>query len=212
MCWVGLDRGIRIVENTSHSGPTSRWRDHCDRIEERVLREGYDDSLGSFVRSFEEDDLLDATSLLIPITGFLPFEDDRVQGTIDATLDRLVDGNGLVERYEGRNGLPGEEGAFLLCSFWLVDALALSGRTDEALEIFEDVIEYANPLGLFSEEVEPSTGAHLGNTPQAFSHIGLINSVLYLESVLGDEVPEPLPRGAEVSNEIESGSVRDQDS
>jgi GH15 family glucan-1,4-alpha-glucosidase len=202
MCWVGLDRGIKIVENTSLSGPTSRWRRERDRLKESVLRKGYNESLRSFVRSFEEDDLLDATGLLIPITGFLPFDDERVQGTIDATLERLVSADGLVERYEGRDGLPGGEGAFLLCSFWLVDALALSGRTDEAVEIFENVIGYANPLGLFSEEVDPSTGAHLGNTPQAFSHIGLINSALYLESVLGEETPEPLPRGAAGSTEI----------
>jgi GH15 family glucan-1,4-alpha-glucosidase len=99
--------------------------------------------------------------------------------------------------------LPGEEEAFLLCSFWLVDALTFSRRADEALAVFENVVDYANPLGLFSEEIQPSTGAHLGNTPQTFSHIGLVNSVLYLESVLGEEVSEPLPRGVDASSGIE---------
>ena len=203
MCWVGLDRGIRIVETTPFDGPIARWREHRDAIEETVLERGYNESLGSFVRSFEERTKLDATSLLIPITGFLPFDDARVQGTIDTTIERLVTEDGLVDRYEGSDGVAGGEGAFLLCSFWLVDALALSGRVDEAISVYEDVRSFTNSLGLLSEEVDPSTGAHLGNTPQAFSHIGLINSALYLESVRRDATPEPLPRGAEVSDALE---------
>jgi GH15 family glucan-1,4-alpha-glucosidase len=126
--------------------------------------------------------LLDASVLRLPLVGFLPFEDSRVQGTIDAVRDRLTTQNGLVFRYEGTDGLPGGEGAFVLCSFWLVDCLALSGRVEEAEELFETIADYASPLDLFSEEIVPETGELLGNYPQAFSHLGLINSALYIQA------------------------------
>lgn len=192
MCWAALDRGIDIVEKTDVDGPVQRWRACRRDIKETVLERGFDEELGSFVRSFDTENALDATSLLIPVVGFLPADDGRVQGTIDATLDRLATDDGLVYRYEGPDGIPGGEGAFVLCSFWLVDALALSGRIEEATEIYRNVLGYASPLGLFAEEIDPATGEQRGNFPQAFSHIGLINSAIYLAKAIesATEVPD----------------------
>lgn len=181
MCWVAIDRGLKIVDETPFEGSVDEWEESRNAIKEAVLQEGYSETADSFVRSFGDEDTLDATSLLIPTVGFLPADDSRVQATIDATLERLVADDRLVKRYEGDDGLPGEEGAFALCSFWLVSALALSGRVEEATTIFEDVLEYVSPLGLLAEEVDPETERQVGNYPQAFSHIGLINSVLYLQ-------------------------------
>ncbi|PSP55514.1 glycoside hydrolase family 15 protein [Halobacteriales archaeon QS_1_67_19] len=201
MCWVALDRGIEMVDNASYDGPREKWAEVRTEIRDAILDRGYDDDLGSFVRSFDGQNL-DATGLLIPMTGFLPVDDERVQGTIDATMDRLLSDRGLVKRYEGADGLPGDEGAFLLCSFWLVDALALSGRRAEAREHFESAIEHVSDAGLLAEEIDPETGAHLGNTPQAFSHIGLINSALYLGRSRGRTQPGPDPKGFEESPPI----------
>ena len=133
---------------------------------------------------------------MIPITGFLPPDDERVQNTIDAIIEELTTDEGFVYRYKRDDGLPGEEGAFVLCSFWLVDALALSGRLDEAEAIFESLLDHASPLGLLAEEIEPETGTHLGNFPQAFSHIGLINSAIYLSVARDEEID---PTGGEFS-------------
>ena len=178
MCWAATDRAIELAEREDLDAPLERWRDCRAEIKETVLERGFDDDLGAFTQSFEGD-ALDATGLLIPLTGFLEPDDPRIEGTIDAIMDQLATDEGLVYRYED-DGLPGDEGAFVLCSFWLVNALVISGRTDEAREILENVLEYASPLGLFAEEIEPETGRLIGNYPQAFSHIGLINSVLYL--------------------------------
>ncbi|TET40844.1 MAG: glycoside hydrolase family 15 protein, partial [Elusimicrobia bacterium] len=137
---------------------------------------------------------LDATSLLIPMMGFLPFNDSRVIGTIKATTERLMT-NGLVHRYEGDDGLPGKEGTFVLCTFWLVETLALSGQVEKAEEIFTGLLKYISPLGLFAEEINPVSGEQLGNYPQAFSHIGLINSALYLGIAKGRKQMGPQPLG-----------------
>jgi GH15 family glucan-1,4-alpha-glucosidase len=122
---------------------------------------------------------LDAANLRIPLMEFLPADYPRVQETIDRTLEELTE-HDLVYRYHADDGLEGEEGAFGLCTFWLVDALALSGRVDEARRIFENLLAHANPVGLYSEQFEPESGDFLGNFPQAFTHIGLINSAIYL--------------------------------
>lgn len=180
MCWAALDRGLKIVDETDFEGPVERWNKARRAIKEAVVEQGYSDTVNSFVRSFETQNELDAATLRIPVVGFLPPNDPRVQGTIDAILDRLTIADGLVNRYEGDDGLPGEEGAFVVCSFWLVNALALSGRTEEAMTLFQNVCEYISPLGLLAEEIDPDTGAQRGNFPQAFSHIGLINSALSL--------------------------------
>ncbi len=200
MCWVALDRGIKIAEHRKYNAPIGKWRDAREEIRKEILEKGYNDKLRSFVQSFGSE-VLDATSLMIPIMGFLTFDDPRVQGTIDSTLAKLTTDTGLVYRYIGEDGLSGKEGAFLLCSFWLIKALALSGRTDEAENILNKVLKYAGKTGLFSEEVDPVTGKQLGNLPQAFSHIGLINSVLYLGHVKGISHTGPAPTGAKESSD-----------
>ena len=194
LCWVALDRGISIATDGSYDAPLERWRETRETIHTDVLENGYDEDVGAFVQSYESD-ALDATGLLLPVVGFLPFDDDRVQGTIDAIDTELVADDVFVQRYDGDDGLPGEEGAFVLCSCWLIDALALSGRVAEATSRFETLLEYVNPLGLVAEEIDPETGAHLGNFPQGFSHIGIINSALYLGYARGTETPGPEPMG-----------------
>jgi len=193
MCWAAVDRGIDLAD---HMGvePPERWERTREQIREAVLEYGYNEEMGSFVRSFEAECALDAACLRIPQIGFLPADDERVQGTIDAVLDQLVVDDGLVQRYEGPDGLPGEDHAFVLCSFWLVDALALAGREAAAHEVLSDVLDRASSLGLFAEEIDPITGDHCGNYPLAFVHAGLVSSVLRLRSVEGtaDSVADPL--------------------
>jgi GH15 family glucan-1,4-alpha-glucosidase len=194
MVWVALDRAVRMAERWGLPGRVGMWRRNRDAVREAVLAEGYDRRVGAFVQSFGSK-ALDASNLLIPLVEFLPFDDPRVQGTIDRTLEHLTE-NGLVYRYRADDGLPGGEGAFALTTFWMVDALALSGRVEEAREMFEGVARRANHLGLYSEEFDPGTGAFLGNFPQAFSHIGFINSALYLARAEGRNAPAPAPVGS----------------
>lgn len=194
MCWVALDRGIKMAQLCGFEAPLDRWEKARDGIRVAILHRGFNRELNSFVQVFDSD-ALDATGLLVPVMGFLPFDDPRVQGTIDAVFKRLGAGKGLVYRYDGDDGLPGKEGAFVLCSFWLVDVLALSGRIDEAEELFKELLRYASPLGLFAEEIDPGTGELLGNFPQAFSHIGLINSALYLGRAKDRKQRGPEPLG-----------------
>ncbi|MDP9349216.1 MAG: glycoside hydrolase family 15 protein [Gemmatimonadota bacterium] len=177
MCWVALDRALSLARVMGWEGNFSHWRRERKAIREAVLREGYDPIQRSFVQSFGSR-ALDASSLLIPILGFLSPDDPRVVGTIDATL-RTLTRDGLVFRYlpeEAADGVGGDEGAFGICTFWLAQALALCGRTQEAREIFEGMVARANDVGLFAEEIDPATGAFLGNFPQAFTHVGLINA------------------------------------
>lgn len=196
MCWVALDRGIKLAEAAEDdvSAPLERWRTCREDVREAILEHGYSERANSFVQTFGGESL-DAANLLIPIVGFLPPDDARVQGTIDATIDRLATDGGLVRRYEGDDGLPGEASPFVVCSFWLVTALALAGRTDEATDRFESVLEYASPLGLLAEAVDPESGEQRGNFPQAYSHIGLINSVLYLADADGSSGGSREPLG-----------------
>ena len=142
---------------------------------------------------------------MIPVVGFLPFDDERVQGTIETIESRLVEDDVLVERYDGEDGLPGSEGAFLLCSCWLIDALALSGRVEEARARLEALTGYLNSLGLLSEEIDTETREYLGNYPQAFSHLGLINSVLYVGFADGRDLPDPPPMGARLGDPVRGG-------
>ncbi len=193
MVWVALDRAIYLAEHHGLSGDVDRWKKARETIRERVLTEGYDPEVGSFVQAFGSK-ALDAANLRIPLVEFLPFDDERVQGTIDATLEYLTK-NGLVYRYLTDDGLPGGEGAFGLCTCWLVDVLALSGRVEEAREIFDGIVARANTVGLFPEEFDPETGEFLGNFPQAYTHIGLVNSALYLAHAEGRWVPEHAPAG-----------------
>jgi len=199
MCWVALDRGIEIADEHGHDAPLAEWRDERATIKADVIENGYDEATGAFVQAYDAD-ALDATGLLLPVVGFLPFEDERIRGTIDAIEETLAEGEVLVDRYNGEDGLSGDEGAFVLCSCWLIDALALSGRVDEARERFEALLEYVSPLGLVAEELDTESGAHLGNFPQGFSHIGIVNSALYVGYARGEDSPGPPPMGVRLGD------------
>ncbi|MDK2890326.1 MAG: hypothetical protein PWR21_958 [Methanoculleus sp.] len=193
MLWVALDRAVHLADRYGLRGDRERWARNAAAIKRQVLEQGYDAEVGAFVQSYGSKDL-DAANLRIPLLELLPFDDDRVAGTIDATIDGLVE-NGLVYRYLADDGLPGEEGAFGLCTFWLIDVLALSGRIKEARSRFKRMVNRANHVGLYSEQLDPATGAFLGNFPQAFTHIGLINSAIYLAYAEGKPIPGHAPIG-----------------
>ncbi len=181
MAWVAFDRGIRLCEEFGREGPVERWRAVRAEIHAEVCREAWNDELGSFTQSYG-DSRLDASLLLLPLVGFLPPEDPRVRGTLAAAQQHLSL-EGLLLRYrteEAIDGLPAGEGAFLPCSFWLVDALALDGRQEEATELFERLLGVRNDIGLLAEEYDPRGGRLLGNFPQAFSHFALVNSAFRL--------------------------------
>ena len=183
MAWVAMDRAVKAVEQHGMRGPADRWRAVKDEIHREVCAEGFDADLGSFTQSYGSK-TLDASLLLIPSVGFLPPGDARVQGTIAAIERDLVRG-GFVMRYPtsegpGPDGLPGRQGAFLACSFWLVDALLLEGRRDEALRLFDRLLGVRNELGLLSEEYDVARGRLVGNFPQAISHVALVNSACSL--------------------------------
>jgi len=183
MAWVALDRAIKTVELLGHDGPVDRWRGIRCELHDEVCREGYDSERDTFVQYYGADHL-DASLLLIPVVGFLPPDDPRVKGTV-AAIQRELMVDGLVHRYppEGSpsvDGLPPGEGTFLACTFWLADNLALMGRRDEALAIFERLLTLRNDVGLLAEEFDPASGRQLGNFPQAFSHVALVNTANYL--------------------------------
>jgi len=178
MCWAALDRAIAMAEENGFDAPLSDWRDDREKMKDTIIERGFDEERNTFTQAFD-DDQLDASLLLMPLFGFLSFDDERIRGTVDAVIDQLATDDGLVYRYE-HDELPGEEGAFVLCSFWLVDCLALMGRTERAHEIYDTLCANTSPLGLLSEEMDAESGELLGNFPQAFSHIGLVNSALYL--------------------------------
>ena len=182
MCWVAFDRAVRSVEEQRLEGPVERWRELRDEIHAEVCRRGYDPSLASFTQSYESKSL-DASLLVIPLVGFLPASDERVQGTVDA-IQRTLMRDGFVLRYltdeSSVDGLPPGEGVFLPCSFWLVDCLELLGRHDEGHALFERLLGLANDLGLLSEEYDPVERRLLGNFPQAFTHLALVNSAFNL--------------------------------
>ncbi|MFF3014181.1 glycoside hydrolase family 15 protein [Streptomyces sp. NPDC057939] len=183
MAWVAADRAVRTIErDPAIPGDVERWRAIRDEVHADVCEHGYDAERGTFTQYYGSREL-DAATLLIPRVGFLPPDDPRVIGTVDAVRAELG-GNGLVRRYstEGPSvdGLPGDEGAFLACSFWLVDALHMTGRGKEARELFERLLGVCNDVGLLAEEYDPVAGRQLGNFPQAFSHVGLVNSALTL--------------------------------
>jgi GH15 family glucan-1,4-alpha-glucosidase len=186
MAWVALDRVIRGAETFDLPGPLARWRALRDQIHATVCEYGYSKSRGSFVQYFGGD-TLDASLLLIPLVGFLPPDDPRVRGTVKA-IGRDLMVNGLVRRYltdETNDGLSGQEGVFLACSFWYVDNLALQGRYEEAREMFERLLTLTNDVGLLAEEYDPVARRQLGNFPQAFSHLALINSAFNLDTYAG---------------------------
>ena len=178
MCWVALDRAISLAALLDATDRIEQWKRTRDEIWETVVRDGWNDQAGAFTQ-YIGSTTLDASNLMMPIVGFLPADDPRMLATIDAIADRLTDDRGLVYRYraeDGIDGLSGEEGCFLLCTFWLAQALAQSGQIQRARTVFEKAAAFVNDVGLLAEEIEPKTGELLGNFPQAFSHIGLVNA------------------------------------
>ncbi|CAL9408606.1 Trehalase [Streptomyces sp. enrichment culture] len=187
MVWVAADRAVRTLEQHPElHGDLDGWRALRDEVHREVCEKGYDPERNTFTQAYGSREL-DAALLLIPRVGFLPPDDPRVIGTIDAVREEL-DHGGLLRRYSTTDsevpadvdGLPGSEGTFLVCSFWLADALFMTGRTKEARELFERLVGLANDVGLLAEEYDPVAGRQLGNFPQAFSHIGLVNTALAL--------------------------------
>jgi GH15 family glucan-1,4-alpha-glucosidase len=174
MAWVAADRAVKAVDRFGLDGPVQRWKELRHEIHAEVLDRGWDDERRTFTQFYGSTEL-DASLLMMPLVGFLPAEDERVRGTV-AAIERELCEDGFVYRYTPSDvdGLPGEEGAFLPCTFWLADNYALVGRYDEAVETFERLLDVRNDLGLLAEEWDVRLGRQLGNFPQAFSHIGLI--------------------------------------
>jgi GH15 family glucan-1,4-alpha-glucosidase len=182
MCWLALDRAVKSVEKFDLPGDVERWRRLRDEIHADVCANAYDARRGHFTQAYG-DGLLDGSLLLLPQMGFLPIDDPRIAGTIAAIEKHLVV-DGFVLRYDtGRtqDGLPPGEGAFLACSFWLADAMAMQGRMEEATRLFERLASLANDVGLLAEEYDPHAKRQLGNFPQAFSHVALVNTAYNLQ-------------------------------
>jgi GH15 family glucan-1,4-alpha-glucosidase len=199
MAWVGTDRMVRAIrDHRDLPGPADRWEKLRDTIHADVLAHGYDAERQTFTQSYGAPGL-DASLLLIPRVGFLPPTDPRVLGTIAAIQKELTD-DGFVKRYEtseAGDGLPGGEGLFLACSFWLVDALHLAGRRVEATQLFQRLLALRNDVGLLSEEWDPAAARQLGNTPQAFSHFPLVTSAIQLQSGHARSSDQPIPSPGE---------------
>jgi GH15 family glucan-1,4-alpha-glucosidase len=181
MCWVACDRGAKLAEIMGQPDLAARWSDEARTIRDEVLGKGVDPRRRVLTQSFGSD-ALDASLLLAPLLGFLPPSDPRIQATVLAIADELTV-DGLVLRYwvgETDDGLPGEEGAFAICSFWLISALVEIGEVERARALCEKMLSYASPLGLYAEQIDPRTGRHLGNFPQAFTHLALINAIVHV--------------------------------
>jgi GH15 family glucan-1,4-alpha-glucosidase len=178
MCWVALDRAVRLAGRLGAGERAPGWRETGERIREAIEERGWSEQAGAFTQSFGST-ALDASALMLPVSGFLPADDPRVLATLDAVADRLTDGRGVVHRYrtgEGADGLSGDEGGFLLCTFWLARAQAMAGRLREARATLDLAAGHANDVGLLAEEAAASDGRMVGNLPQAFSHIGLVDA------------------------------------
>ena len=197
MAWVALDRAVEAVEKYGLPGDVEKWRRLRDEVHAEVCAAGFHSSVNAFVQHYDSDEP-DASLLMLPLVGFLPATDPRIVGTVDYIKDRLME-DGFVHRYRtesDNDGLPPGEGAFLLCSFWMADNLALQGKRGEAQEIFQRLLELRNDVGLLSEEYHPHSGRMLGNFPQAFSHIGLINTARNLSQHPGPAGGRPSHPGS----------------
>jgi GH15 family glucan-1,4-alpha-glucosidase len=188
LCWVALDRAIALAPQLGQYAEVESWTAERDQIREAILTRGWSEARQAYAQSFDSDEL-DAAQLLMPILGFLPATDERMRSTIDAIADDLTE-DGLVLRYrnqEGMNadGLSGEEGTFVICSFWLASALAKAGEVERAEQLFDKLVGYANDLGLLAEEIDTANEELLGNFPQAFSHIGLITAAWEIDKARG---------------------------
>jgi GH15 family glucan-1,4-alpha-glucosidase len=190
LCWAALDRAVKLAPQLGEHGKPEEWAAERDRIREAILERGWSEAKQAYAQSFDSDEL-DAAALMMPIYGFLPADDLRMRSTIEALARDLTE-HGLVLRYrneEGLNadGLTGEEGTFVICSFWLVSALAGTGQLERAEALFDQLAGYANDLGLLGEEVDTASGEQLGNFPQAYSHIGLITAAWAIDQARAAE-------------------------
>jgi GH15 family glucan-1,4-alpha-glucosidase len=176
LCWVALDRACRLGERGFIPDRCKRWREEADEIRAFVDAEGWDSNRRSYIRAPDMHEL-DASLLTLAILSYDHPESERIRGTVEAIQRELQEGP-FVYRYKGDDGVSGDEGAFLTCSFWLADALARQGRLDDARRLMDDLMEQANDLGLYSEEIDPSSGAFLGNFPQGLTHLALINAAI----------------------------------
>jgi GH15 family glucan-1,4-alpha-glucosidase len=177
MAWVAFDRAVKAVERYGLEGPVDRWRQLRANVHDEVCRQGFDTDRNTFTQYYGSQEL-DASLLMIPLVGFLAADDPRVIGTVRA-IERNLMRNGYVQRYPAKehiDGLPPGEGVFLACTFWLADNYELQGRHEEARDLFERLLGLCNDLGLLAEEYDPDVGRQLGNFPQAFSHVMLINT------------------------------------
>jgi GH15 family glucan-1,4-alpha-glucosidase len=198
MCWVALDRGLTIADRYGFPADRGRWEAERDAVKAEVLLKGFKPARGrggpAFTQHYDTDQL-DASVLTLPVLGFLPAQDPRMRSTIRAVQRELAHGDGFVYRYLADDGVQGQEGCFLLCSFWLADCLLLLGRTEEARDIMNRITRAKNRQGLFSEEYDPAWDEYLGNYPQAFTHIGYVNTAARLMAALNrNKTPEPEPR------------------
>ncbi|GGK60007.1 glycoside hydrolase family 15 protein [Ornithinimicrobium pekingense] len=178
MMWAAFNEGVRAVEEHGLEGDADHWRQLRDRLREEILRRGFDERRGTFTQTYDNDEV-DASLLQIPHTGFLPYDDERMLGTVAAIEEDLRDEHGLLHRYRtgaGLDGLEGGESPFLICCFWLVEQYACSGRVEEARALMDQLVGYGSELDLFAEEYDPGAGRLIGNYPQAFSHLGLIRA------------------------------------
>jgi GH15 family glucan-1,4-alpha-glucosidase len=196
MCWAALDRAVALADQLHAADHVEAWQRTQGQIREAILTRGWSERANAFSQSFGSDEL-DASNLMIPLVGFLPADDSRVLSTIEATEQRLTDEHGLVYRYRSEDGLEGQEGTFLLCTFWLAQALARAGQAARARTVFERAAAFVSDVGLLAEEVDPANGELLGNFPQAFSHIGLVNAAWDIseaenrENSAGSSSPDP---------------------
>jgi len=182
MAWVAFDRGIRAHDDFGRDGPIDRWREIRDEIEHEVMTRGWSDEKQSFTQSYDSD-ALDASALVLPLVGFIPATDPKMVSTV-AALERELLVEGFLLRYrtddEDVDSLPAGEGVFLACSFWLVEVLAVQGRHDDATALFDRLVALRNDVGLLAEEYDPRTGRQLGNFPQAFTHLALVEAAIAL--------------------------------
>jgi len=200
MCWVALDRAIRAAQQLNLEADVPRWSSVREQIRTDILTHGYNTQIGAFTQSYD-DIALDASNLLLPLVGFIPADDPRMRSTVDRIIEHLTDEHGFVYRYRTEDGLAGHEGTFAICTFWLVDNLAMQGRLAEARALFERLLSYAGRLGLFSEEIDSHNNIALGNYPQAFTHIALINSAINLRKAelrLAESQAQPIVAAIEL--------------
>jgi GH15 family glucan-1,4-alpha-glucosidase len=182
MCWAALDRGISLADECMRRAPTRRWKRARDELREEIEKRGYDRKRGVFVQAFDRSEV-DSALLLLPRVEFVAWDDERMLRTIEAIREELDAGDGLLYRYKRDDGLSGTEGAFLCCSFWLVECLARAGELQEARRLFDLAMARANDLGLFAEEIDPSSGELLGNFPQGLTHLAHIDAAVTLAEV-----------------------------